>query len=63
MVFSETKSGFKLYQRQTAWHRFWLQWKRVVSFRIIEGPDHSFTPRWAVDMLADAVCDELARPG
>jgi len=61
LVFSDKKSGFKLYRRETAWHRFWLEWKRVVSLRFIEGPDHSFTPRWALDLLADTVCDELGR--
>ncbi len=63
MVFSDTKSGFKVYQRQTAWHRVLLEWKRVVTLRFIEGPDHSFTPRWAVDVLANAICDELAAGG
>ena len=63
LLFSDIKSGLRRYRRQTSWHYLRLQWDRVVSLRLVEGPDHSFTPRWAVDLLADAVCDELARQG
>jgi alpha-beta hydrolase superfamily lysophospholipase len=60
LIFSSGDHGLKLYFRRTALHHAFLALRRTVSIRVIEGPDHSFTPRWTVDQLI-AVLERVLR--
>lgn len=59
LVFSKGDHGLRQYIRATGTHYAHLHLRKMVKIRVIDGPDHSFTPRWAVLRLADVLRDEL----
>jgi dienelactone hydrolase len=59
-VYGATDAALTRYRYLTSYHqiRFLLSGSAVA--RVVEGPDHSFTPRWAQAVLADLVASEIA---
>jgi dienelactone hydrolase len=55
LVYSSGDYGLFHYRRLTSFHHVWLSRTGVVSIRVIDGADHSFTPRWTTDRLNDAI--------
>lgn len=57
MIFNGGDSGIAGYKRRMALHHVYTARKKHVEIRVIDGPDHSFTPRWAVELLIKGVVD------
>jgi dienelactone hydrolase len=60
LVFSHGDMALNHYKRWTSYHHARLTIQETVGVRVIAGPDHSFTPRWAVFMLLDVVTKDIA---
>ncbi|HEU4654373.1 MAG TPA: alpha/beta hydrolase [Steroidobacteraceae bacterium] len=60
IIFSTGDSGIKELQRALGSHLDKLQTRGWLQVRYLDGPDHSFTPRWANRMLIESMADEMA---
>lgn len=58
-VYSRGDQGLAHYKRRAALHHVRFLLRRIVNIEIIDGPDHSFTPRWAQNVLSDATSRAL----
>lgn len=59
IIFSAGDGGIKELARQLGRHGRWLSAKGHCTIEIIAGPDHSFTPRWATDLLVQAIAKHV----
>lgn len=61
LVYSASDTGSaKRYKYLTSYHQFRFALTGAVVTRVVDGPDHSFTPRWAQSMLGDVVATEMS---
>jgi hypothetical protein len=51
-IYSRGDVGRSQYLLRAALHHVFFHLKRTVAIHVVDGPDHSFTPRWAANELA-----------
>jgi hypothetical protein len=61
LIYSSHDPGLRHYYLRTALHHLRFLLRGAVTVQIIDGPDHSFTPRWATNLLGETIL-KLLRP-
>jgi dienelactone hydrolase len=59
LVYSATDAALRHYRASTSYHQLRFASNETAVTRVVHGPDHSFTPRWAQVMLAEVVVPQI----